>query len=321
MLGKDEYLKKLDEELTNNNVRDKEKEEILNKYQKRYEFSLEADISEDEIEDMLGSPATVASKFKRDVKEDKVVDEEEVNYKSGYNLTIRTISDDIIFRVSNDDKNHIHFDDIDPNLYNVSTNSNDGIRLEYKKEKYLSLNRRSGTITISIPKGKVFDKIYISSVSGDVEGIDLAGKEINFQFTTADYKFHKLTADEITIRTVSGDVDIYNIESKLVLLNTVSGDIKVNAIKSNLTKIDAVSGDVIVAKLDGEFKYNTLSGDVKINCVNQETLTDKISKHMNKYFNRIFNNNQENDFDEDDVITVVDDNENVKETKTDFDED
>lgn len=271
------YLKELKKELDKNGVQDQE--EILEKYRKRYEFALEADINEDEIEEMLGKPSDVALKYvvEPDADKSSEADEIEANYQNGYNLVVRTVNDDIVIKCSKDDKNHIFLEDIDEENYEVLADSQKGVIVSYRKSKYLSLNRRKkGVITIAIPKGKVFDQAVISGGSSDLQAVDLAAKRINLQFVSGDVEIHELDADLTKVSVVSGDVDIYRIAGKEVTLNTVSGDIKIDYIDANSLRVDTVSGDVTVESYDGELKTSSISGDIKVNGVYSGTLKNTL---------------------------------------------
>ena len=275
MSKKDKYLKELEEKLNENNITNTK--EIVEKYRKRYEFSLEAEIAEDEIIEMLGTPDDVVAKYVKNENKTHHMDEKDVKYKAGYNLIVKTICDDIIIKASSDDKNHVVFDRVDPENYEIITDSEKGIYINYKKSKYLSLNRRSsGEITISIPKDKWFDRIDISNASADLNVIDLRSREAKIQIASGDAEIHQIEADNVNINTVSGDIKVYKINAKSVALNTVSGDIAVNYIDSQTTRIDSVSGDVNVLKLEGEYKTSSVSGDVMVNGEECTNITKKI---------------------------------------------
>ena len=275
MSNMEKYLKELEEKLKEEGIVNTD--EILEKYRKRYSFSLEADISDEEIVDMLGTPEEVASKYSKNEHKSHNFEETEAKYKTGYNLIVKTIGDDIVVKQSNDDKNHVLFEGTNPDDYEIITDTEKGISVIYKKTKYLSLNRRrSGEITISIPKEKVFDRIELSNVSADFNIIDIKGRTVSLKITSGDADIHSVEAEEVTVNTVSGDFDIYKIDAKNVCLNTVSGDIEVEYIKASTTRIDSVSGDVDVSHLEGDFKSNSLSGDVKVNGEECGKLTKKI---------------------------------------------
>ena len=278
-MNKEEYLKELEEKLRENNARDID--EILTKYEKRWNFSKEAEISDEEIVDMLGTPEDVAQKFSNKKEETTEFHEEEAKYKKGYNLIVKTLSDDIIIKASPDEKNHVLFEGIDQENYEIKTDTETGIYIAYRKSKFLSLNRRrSGTITISIPKDKVFERIELASTSGDNEIIDLRAKEIKLSMTSGDAEIHLIEADEVSVNTVSGDFDIYKINAKSVSLNSVSGDIDVEYIDSKSTNVDSVSGDITINHLEGEYKTSSVAGDITIN--NEECTN--IAKRIKKAF-------------------------------------
>ncbi|MBQ9448590.1 MAG: DUF4097 family beta strand repeat protein [Acholeplasmatales bacterium] len=266
---KDEYLKRLEELLEENEV--KNKEEILKKYQKRYEFGLESDLSDEEIENMLGKPEDVVNKFKEETEEEKTTfktyDEVKSDYKKNYNLVVKTVGDDIYVVKSADDLVHLEFENVDIDAYDVKNDSESGVIVKYLKTKFFGLNRRkSGKITIKVPEGKTFDLAEISTTSGDHNIDRLTANTISFSTVSGDADIHYLKANYISISTVSGDYEIDKIDSEKCTINTVSGDAEINEVVSKKITLDSVSGDISINKTDCEnFTTNSVSGDIKIN--------------------------------------------------------
>ena len=85
---KDNYLNELERLLIENNVSDKD--EILEKYRKRYEFGIESEMTEEEIESMLGTPEDVLKKYTNDTTSSK--NEGEV---IKCDIIVRTVADDV----------------------------------------------------------------------------------------------------------------------------------------------------------------------------------------------------------------------------------
>ena len=168
-MTKEKYLSELSELLDLNEFSPEEKQSILIKYRKRYEFGLESEMTDEEIENMLGTPTDVINKYvKIEVKDSKeqkkFINEEKANYKKGYNLKIKTVTDDIVMLESDDDECHLEFDGVDLTMYNIVNNTEEGVKVDYIKSKFFGLNRRKGgVITVRVPNDKVFDEITESS--------------------------------------------------------------------------------------------------------------------------------------------------------------
>lgn len=246
---KDEYLKRLEELLNENNIPNKE--EVLEKYKKRYDFGLESEMTEDEIEAMLGSPDDIINRL-------KTIDEDTTLNRI---ISIKTVSDDVSFEESKDDKAHIRLYEVDQNAYNIAVNQSE-IKVEYKSSMYLGLNRRkSGEIVIAIPAGRCYNKITIETATGDVE----ANIELN--------------ATDFSINTVSGDVDLTKISTRQTKVNAVSGDIHIDYLKCERMTVNTVSGDLRIKKLECEkLVLDSVSGDADIDDADvKQTVTNFIS--------------------------------------------
>ncbi|MGM9970550.1 MAG: DUF4097 family beta strand repeat-containing protein [Anaeroplasma sp.] len=262
---RDDYLKELELELNLNNI--KNKDEILSKYKKRYDFGLEAEMPEEKIEEMLGNPKEIVEKLK-DENSSVDYDFTTSELKKGYNLIVKTISADIIIKESKDDKIHTFFESIDLDCYEVKNNTKEGVYIAFKKTKYFSLNRKTdGLITIEIPQNRFFDKIYISSTSGDIKFNQLKSASAEFFIVSGDLSFSSLSSDRIWLHTVSGDINGNTVYTKEIDLNSVSGDISINKVSSELIRIDTVSGDVKIDTSIGNLKVTSVTGDVIIDGV------------------------------------------------------
>lgn len=280
---KEEYLKKLEELLNENEIEDKD--EILSKFQKRYDFGLESELSEEEIEKMLGKPEDVIKKYKNDskkeeTKEFKIYDEVDANYKRNYNLVIKTVGDDIFLIKSDDNLVHLEFDDVDTDSYEIKNDSEEGVYINYRKTKFFGLNRRkSGKITVKVPAGRGFDKVEISTTSGDHYIDKLEGNNVTFSTVSGDADIHKIKCNNLNVQTVSGDFDIDQAEAEKVVFNTVSGDINANEVKSEKLVIDSVSGDVRVKEASStSISGNSVSGDLWVNGEEYKNLSKRIKE-------------------------------------------
>ena len=261
-MTKEKYLSELSELLDLNEFSPEEKQSILIKYRKRYEFGLESEMTDDEIVNMLGTPNDVINKYvKIEVKDSKeqkkFINEEKANYKKCYNLKIKTVTDDIVMLESEDEDCHLEFEGVDLTMYNIVNNTEEGVKVDYIKSKFFGLNRRKGgVITLKVPKDKVFDEALLSSVSGNINST-------------------LVKANKLDVSTTSGDVNIIDAESnEEVHINTVSGDSLVHLVKGTRLALNTVSGDVRITKaIVSKISINTVSGDVSVD----ESTTDDVN--------------------------------------------
>ena len=260
-MTKEQYLSELKELLDLNDFTNEEKQSILIKYRKRYDFGLESEMTDEEIVNMLGTPTDVINKYikieTKRVEEKKYINEEKANYKKGYNLKIKTVGDQIVMLESEDDDCHLEFEGVDLSMYNIINNTEEGVKVDYIKTKFFGLNRRKGgVITLKVPKDKVFDEALLSSVSGNIRST-------------------LVKANKLDVSTTSGDVDLIDAESnEEVHINTVSGDTLVHLVKGTRLALNTVSGDVKITKaIVSKVSINTVSGDVSID----ETTTDDVN--------------------------------------------
>lgn len=254
---KKKFLDRLSIELDNVNA--KHKDDILDKYRKRYEFGLESGLSEEEIEEMLGDPKEIAEKYRA---ESPFTSD---GYNKNYNLSIKTVSDDVIIKRGKDSKVHIFFDDCNTDNYEVKNNS-DGVFIDYPKSKYFSFNRKTGgTITVEIPHDRVFYNSEISTASGDIKVEYLKSKKIDFTIASSDMVIHTLEGDNIKLVAVSGDIFVDRAKCIDFHTSTVSGDVEANYIDSESFFIDTISGDGKVKEATGKIKTSSVSGDIYVN--------------------------------------------------------
>lgn len=287
---RDEYLKALKDALDAYSIENKE--EILEKYTKRYDFGLESEMEESVIEQMLGNPLDIARGYVKDnpiilendsdneIKyeildndssnsyqdDDNNKNDDNVKFDKGYNLVIKTLSDNIIVRYSDNENISVCYDNIDKNCYKINNTTNEGLSIEYYKTKYFSLNRREGgTITVYIPRNIVFDKCVISSSSGKIKIDEIMANSCLINIVSADVFFDKIMAIDLKFHTVSGDISGHMIYSKSVRLNTISGDFDCKYLSSDILFIDTVSGDCNVWENNASVKTVAISGDVYVN--------------------------------------------------------
>lgn len=257
---KDDYLKRLEEELDKLQVINKD--DILEKYRKRYDFGLEAEMSEDEIEAMLGNPCDIASKegniFKNDIVElnkDNALD---------FKINISTLSDDIEIIDSDYDRVKVDLSLTDKDIY-ILDESDKMLSLKAKKRSFFSLNRRSGLIKVYISKKIKYNDIIISTTSGDIKSCEINSLNLEINTVSGDLKLDNVDTDDFTLNLVSGDAIITDVFGKNISIETVSGDVKIDFLVSDETRIETVSGDVVINQAKGNIKSSSISGDIIIN--------------------------------------------------------
>ena len=257
---KEQYLEELKKELEEKGVSNKDA--IVEKYQKRYDFGIEAGLSDNEIIEMLGNPKDIASRYQK--IED--IAEEEGKENAGYNLSIRTAVDDINIYYRDIDKVHLYFDGINLADYQVENNTKTGILINRRgSEGGLRVLKNGGKITVEIPLNRVFDKVSIWTASGDHNIEKLKAKSISISAVSGDFDGDYFEAENISFSTVSGDIDVKKIKASKLNLNTVSGDVDIDEVDAPKVNVTTVSGDINIKKCDGNVNAAVVSGDVVVN--------------------------------------------------------
>lgn len=270
---KDEFLKELETRLKEENIEDTDS--IISKYEKRYNFGLESGLSEEEIENMLGSIDEIVNLHKTTTR---------YEYKDNYGemkLSVSTVSDNVNFESSKDDTIHVYFQNIDENYYEVHKSVNE-IDISYINKKFFGLNRRRpGVITVAIPEGMSFYQIHLSTVSGDLESkVDIDSEYILFDMVSGDSEFKRIKTNEFKCHVVSGDLDIDELNTKRVELSSVSGDIDMNKLFADTLKVSTISGDIDINEAYESMKISTssISGAIKINGKKYKNFEDQMEE-------------------------------------------
>lgn len=270
---KDDYLKRLSNSLDYYNIENKE--EVLEKYKKRYEFGLESGLDPLEIEKRLGDPVKVAEELSTDnttinnESNDNTDNTKKANnFVDGYNLIVKTVADEIVISESKNNEINIKFENTSKESYDVITDVNKGIKIDYHKTKYFSLNRKpKGKIIIELPNNITFDKITISTTSGNISINELKSKELDIVIVSSRVDFKYLSSSRVKLQTVSGEISGYQIDTNDLSIHTISGDIMVTTVESEIIKIDTVSGDVKISKAKGQIKTSSVTGDIIVDGV------------------------------------------------------
>ena len=194
-------------------------------------------------------------------KENELIYEEEYNVDEVNNLTINSISSDILFKEStNNEIKVIVYGDKYNNL-KVELNNNI-LTIDYDVETNFCIGIcfTNDRLIIYIPN--TYNKnIKINTTSGDVLGLNLINAKLDFKSVSGDIQINNI--DEASITMTSGEVNINKINKTNI--KTVSGDIEINTITEKLN-IETTSGEIAIDNLTltTDSKIKTISGDVEI---------------------------------------------------------
>ena len=256
------YLEDLKKELEKENISNID--EIIDKYEARYNFGLEAGLSDDEIIEMLGDIDDIVDKYK---EEKETIKEDNDNNIEKPILYIKTVRDDVIIKESNDDSCHLYFENTKSSYYDVKNSKSKGIVIDYIKSMVLTLNKIHGTITIEIPKNKYFKTCEFNLGSSDFKTIDLNADKISLITTSGDLEISNLISKgDLSIHCVKSDIEIKKVECDGELhITNASGDIDIDYAKGKYIKIDTLSGDVNLKEAEGEINTKSITGDIHVN--------------------------------------------------------
>ena len=279
---REEFLKELEEALNEKDVANKD--EILAKYRKRYDFGRESGLSDSEIEEMLGSIDEIVNMNKKESYEDS---KEEFKEKTGdVKVNISTVADDVFFERSKDDLVHIYLKNISEEYYEIVKNEK-MIDIQYINKKFFGLNRRKpGEITVALPSGMLLGDITLSSVSGDFNSdIALVGRYLNIDMVSGDSKFKDIHVNDLRMHVVSGDLEIESVNSKSVEISSVSGDVEIEDLNTTKLKVDTISGDIDIDNANEDIIINTdsISGAIMINGNKYKNFSSKMKEAFKKW--------------------------------------
>ena len=260
-----EYLNNLRKRLEEENISNID--EIMSKYEDRYNFGLEAGLKEKEIEQMLGDIEDIVNKYKTETVDVEFVNSKDDDEDYKPILYVKVLRDDIVIKESKDDECHIYFEKTKSSYYSVTNSKSKGIIINYLKNMVLTLNKIHGKITIEIPLNKKFRTCEFNLGSADLKSINLDAKKISLIAGSGDIEFDNFVSKgDLSIHLVSGDIECKKLECEGELhITTVSGDIDIDEAKANLIKIDTVSGDVSINKAEGKVDSKSISGDIHVN--------------------------------------------------------
>lgn len=249
------FINELEQKLKENNI---PAEEIIAKYNNRYNLGIEAGFTEEEVIKKLGSVEKIVESY---LKEENKFQEKEGNFSKTMKLfSISSVNDlDVNITFIEGDKILYSMDEKLEKYYTVTFDENNfSIKCEVQKIPF----NIKGFINVQIGKEIYFETFKLKGISSD------------WNITEGE-----IVADNIYLSTVSGDILIDTIKVKNnAKINFVSGDFKINILNAKNISISGVSGDIKIDKVKcQDFKANTVSGDMVVDGYIEKTYTSTIS--------------------------------------------
>lgn len=271
------YINDLKEKLEAKSVNNPEA--LINKIEKRYDLGLEAGLTEEEIEEMIGDIDELINQYAETSKDEKIDNSKEDDKL--ISIEISSISDDVT--VEFEDITDIEYEMVNINVdcYDIAY-ENKELKIKYKKAKFLALNRKaSGHIIVRLPKNIKFGKFQINTTSGDIvikEELECETFKINS--VSGDIELDNITSDYIKLSTVSGDITALSITGNEIYVDTVSGDMGSNIVNCDKLSLSSVSGDINIANAKANIKASSVSGDINVNGINVGVSVKKTFKGL-----------------------------------------
>lgn len=282
-------------------------EKIIEKYQRRFRLGREAQMTDEEIIDLLGGVDSIVEKYVSEEKnaEKEPVFEEPAEQKKKIVLDLAYFSEFSIDSVPGSD---ISFDVEEEALKYIKTEiTNSGASIQsINKLKFWNRQNREFSGTMHIGEDALIEMIKIQNVSGDVRSkilksdaivitntsgdftIDgLSAKEVKITNVSGDFEVEKIASDQLTISTVSGEIELGIVVGGQANLNTVSGDIKIEMAKIDACTADTVSGDITIESADiseENIKTSAVAGHVSISGKAQKSLSAKLKDVFSELF-------------------------------------
>lgn len=236
---------------------------------------------------LIKTPKITFNFDKKDIS--KIIYEESYNIENIDNIKINTISSDIKFKSSTDNKLKIIVYGNENNEFKISLENNIlDINYDIKNNFCIGICYQEDFIVVHIPD-TYNNKINISTTSGDITEINLTNANLDIKTTSGDTKINNI--NKLDIISTSGDINIENVNT--INAKTTSGDININNITNKLN-IEANSGDIEINSLSLKANSNikSTSGDVEIEKTNSIYIEAKTTSGEIK----INNNNRKADY-------------------------
>ncbi|MGG0797105.1 DUF4097 family beta strand repeat-containing protein [Brevibacillus laterosporus] len=133
-------------------------------------------------------------------------------------------------------------------------------------------------LTISLPQ-KRWEKMKLSSTSGNIKAGDVLAKEFIASSTSGDIEMKQLESEKNDIQVTSGNVEISRLVATYSTFESTSGDIDVQEATGEI-KANSTSGniDVYTAEVAHNLTLEASSGNIEIVTTKQPTDTRFVAK-------------------------------------------
>lgn len=276
-MTREEYLNELETLLVENDIENKD--EVLNKYQKRFDLAGIAGMSEEETIEMLGTPTEVVEQLKT---KEKVKTNNETTKM--YNLVVKgCVSEDITVRRGDSEKIVINMDEeLKPCTEINQSENNIFIEISRTSNTYYTTNCE---IEILVGNNIGFDKLSLVTISGDINVEDeLKINSLSLKTVSGDIEVGTVYGETATLQCVSGDISVEKLEVKTAVAEAVSGDIDLGTTKASELRVKTTSGDVESKYAECDYaELSTISGDFNLTGKINEKKVRSLSGTINYY--------------------------------------
>ena len=276
-MTREEYLNELETLLVENDIENKD--EVLNKYQKRFDLAGIAGMSEEETIEMLGTPTEVVEQLKT---KEKVKTNNETTKM--YNLVVKgCVSEDITVRRGDSEKIVINMDEELKSCTEINQSENN---------IFIEISRTSNTyyttkceIEILVGNNIGFEKLSLVTISGDINVEDeLKVNSLSLKTVSGDIEVGTVYGETATLQCVSGDISVEKLEVKTAVAEAVSGDIDLGTTKASELRVKTTSGDVESKYVEcNHAELSTISGDFNLTGKINEKKVRSLSGTINYY--------------------------------------
>ena len=276
-MTREEYLNELETLLVENEIENKE--EVLNKYQKRFDLAGIAGMSEEETIEMLGTPTEVVEQLK--IKGKGKTNHETIKM---YILVVKGCgSEDITVRRGDSEKIVINMDEeLKPCTEINQSENNIFIEISRTGNTYYTTNCE---IEILVGNNIGFEKLSLVTISGDINVEDeLKVNSLSLKTVSGDIEVGTVYGETATLQSVSGDINVEKLEVKTVVTEAVSGDIDLGTTKASELRVKTTSGDVESKYAECDYaELSTISGDFNLTGKINEKKVRSLSGTINYY--------------------------------------
>lgn len=249
-MNKEEYLEKLKNRLENEKINNQE--EILNKYENRFDIGYKAGLSDDEIIEMLGPV-------------EEIILNNNVDDKTEYNLDITEVFiEDVYIKNKKGTGIDINLSDELKDYINITT---DNHKIIIKNKSGVFFKKHVGSIEILIGENIKFNEVVINTVKCDYEIEQLDAQSISIATVSGDSNIERMSAKKISLSIVSADVAVRDLKANELIVSTVSGDITCNYVDVEMAKLSTISGDINLTGKIKEKRTSSISGDINIKII------------------------------------------------------